>query len=65
MREVEPRWLTLKQVMSLTGMGESSARTFCNRIGARRKLSERVIRYDKKVIEAAIDAAIDTMEDSE
>ena len=56
MREIEPRWLTLKQVMSLTGMGESSARTFCNRIGARRKLSERVIRYDREVIEKAINA---------
>lgn len=53
---VEPRMLTLKEVMKLTGMGETSARSFCKRIGARRQFSERVIRYDRKVIEAEFEA---------
>ena len=54
--EVEKRMLTLKEVMELTGMGETSARSFCKRIGARRQFSERVIRYDRKVIEAEFEA---------
>ena len=54
--KVEPRMLTIKEVMTLTGFGRQQARTFCDRIGATRKFSERTIRYDRKIIEAELDA---------
>lgn len=53
---MEQRMLTIKQVMTLTGFGRQRARTFCDRIRATRKFSERTIRYDRKVIEAELDA---------
>ena len=54
--KVEPRMLDIRQVMTLTGFGRGRARAFCNRIHATRKFSERVIRYDRKIIEAELDA---------
>lgn len=54
--KVEPRMLTIKEVMTLTGFGRSRARAFCDKIGATRKFSERTIRYDRKIIEAELDA---------
>lgn len=32
--KVEPRMLTIKEVMTLTGFGRQRARTFCDKIGA-------------------------------
>ena len=54
--KVQPRMLTIKEVMTLTGFGRQRARTFCDKIGATRKFSERTIRYDRKIIEAELDA---------
>lgn len=54
-REIEPRMLTQKQAETYTGMGRSVLNAFMNDIGARRKIGRKVL-YDKRVIDAALDA---------
>ena len=49
------RLLTLEQACTVTGMGKNRCREFCDRWGATRKLSPRMVRYDKLVINKALD----------
>ena len=52
---MDVRLLTIKQVMVMTGFGRQRSKSFCDRIGATRRFSERTIRYDRKVIEEELD----------
>lgn len=49
------RLLTLTQACVVTGMGKNRCRQFCDRIGATRKFSPRMIRYDRNTIERTLD----------
>ena len=49
------RMLNRQQAAQYTGMGLNACRAWCDEIGATRKFSERVIRFDKQVIDAALD----------
>ena len=49
------RLLNRQQAAQYTGMGVNACRAWCDRIGATRILSERVVRFDKRVIDAALD----------
>ena len=54
-QDIEPRMLTQKQAETYTGMGRTVLNTFATDIGARRKIGRKVL-YDKRVIDAALDA---------
>ena len=54
-QEIEARLLTQKQAETYTGMGRTALTAFVAGIGARRKVGRRVL-YDKRVIDAALDA---------
>lgn len=49
------RLLTLEQACTVTGMGRTRCREFCDRWGATRILSPRMVRYDKVVINRVLD----------
>lgn len=51
----DTRMLSIDQAMAYTGRGRNSCRTWCDEIGATRHYG-RAVRYDKKVIDAALDA---------
>lgn len=54
-QEIQPRMLNQKQAESYTGMGRNSLMEFSRRIGARRKIGKKVL-YDRRIIDAALDA---------
>lgn len=49
------RMLNRQQAAQYTGMGLNACRAWCDEIGATKRFSERVIRFDKQVIDAALD----------
>lgn len=49
------RMLTLEQACVITGMGRNRCKEWCNRIGARRQFSPRMVRYDKQTIIRVLD----------
>ncbi len=53
------RMIVELEAAAYVGMGRSSFREWAKQIGARRKFG-RSVRYDKKVIDAALDAMTDT-----
>lgn len=55
------RMMTIEQGCAYTGMGKNSFRRWAHEIGATRVFSARMTRYDKKII----DAALDKMEQTE
>lgn len=50
------RLLTLEQACTVTGMGRTRCREFCDRWGATRILSPRMVRYDRKTIDRVLDS---------
>ena len=52
---VEPRMLNQKQAEEYTGMGRNTLNDFAEKAGARRKIGKKVL-YDRRVIDAALDA---------
>lgn len=50
------RLLTLEQACTVTGMGRTRCREFCDRWGATRILSPRMVRYDRKTIDKVLDS---------
>ena len=52
---IEPRMLTTAQCCAYTGRGITSMKEWCREIGAVRKFGT-MIRFDRKVIDAALDA---------
>ena len=53
--QVEPRMLNQKQAETYTGMGRTAMTAWAERIGAKRHFG-RAVRYDRRVIDAALDA---------
>ena len=49
------RMLTLEQACVITGMGRNRTREWCDRIGATRKFSARMVRFDKITINRVLD----------
>lgn len=58
-RNSAARLLTIEQAAGYVGMGKSSFRKWANEIGATRVFSARMTRYDREVIDAALDALKD------
>ena len=52
---IEPRLLSMAELKAYTGRGRTKAREWAKSIGAVRKIGTRVL-YDKRVIDAALDA---------
>lgn len=50
----EARMLTIEQACAYTGMGKASLRNWCEQIGATCRFG-RMVRYDKTVIDKALD----------
>lgn len=50
------RLLTLEQACTVTGMGRTRCREFCDRWGATRIFSPRMVRYDRKTIDRVLDS---------
>lgn len=61
-KETEPRMLTIDQACAYTGRGRTSCREWCNEIGATRHYGAKMVRYDKSVIDAALDGMTETKE---
>lgn len=49
------RLLNIKEAAELLGMGTTSARAWLDEAGATRKISTRIVRYDRTVIDKALD----------
>lgn len=49
------RMLTLEQACTVTGMGRNRCKEWCDRVGATRRFSPRMVRYDKKTIDRVLD----------
>jgi hypothetical protein len=49
------RLLTLAQACALTSMGRNRCKEWCDKIGATRRFSPRLVRYDRKVIDRVLD----------
>ena len=49
------RLLTLEESCTVLGMGRNRTREWCDKIGATRRLSPRMVRYDKMVINRVLD----------
>lgn len=49
------RLLTLEQACTVTGMGRNRCREWCDKNGATRRLSPRMVRFDKVVINRVLD----------
>jgi hypothetical protein len=49
------RMLTLKQAAQYAGIGVSTCRAWCDKIGATTKFSAKIVRFDKNVIDKALD----------
>lgn len=49
------RMMTIEQGCEYTGMGKNSFRRWANEIGAVHVFSSRMTRYDRRVIDAALD----------
>lgn len=52
----DTRWLDLRQGCTYTGLGRTTFRTWAKENGAEIKIG-RIVRYDKGVIDAAMDKA--------
>lgn len=55
-RDDNARLMTAEQAQGYTGMGKTVFRQWADKIGATRKMSAHLVRYDRKVIDAALDA---------
>ena len=55
-RSDEARMFTAQQGAAYTGMGRTSFMKWAKEIGARRTFGPRMTRYDRTVIDAALDA---------
>ena len=62
--QVEPRMLTQKQAETYTGLGRNSFTAWAIEIGARVKFGRTVL-YDRKIIDAVLDAMNSTQNGSE
>lgn len=51
----DARLLTLEQACTVTGMGRNRCREWCDKHGATRRLSPRMVRFDKSVINRVLD----------
>lgn len=51
----QQRLVTLKELSEYLGFGTNSARAFGTTIGARREFTNRLVRYDLRVVDAALD----------
>lgn len=54
-RNDSARMMTLEQGTGYTGMGRTYFKKWAKEIGARREFSSHLIRYDKQVIDEALD----------
>lgn len=61
----DARLLTLEQACTVTGMGRNRCREWCDRNGATRKLSARMVRFDKIIINQALDRMAQAAGDTE
>lgn len=52
----DARMLTIEQLCQYTSLGRTRAREFADRIGATKKFGERMVRFDKRVIDNYLDA---------
>lgn len=52
---VTPRMLTIEQACTYTNRGRTSCREWCDSIGATRRFSRKLVRYDREVIDKALD----------
>lgn len=52
---IEPRLLSMKDLLRYTGLGQNKARTWAEEVGAVRHIGTRVL-FDKPTIDAALDA---------
>lgn len=50
------RLLTIEQACQYLNRGRTRIRQYCDSIGATRKMGERCVRYDRTVIDNALDA---------
>lgn len=55
---IAPRLLSNKELIQYTGLGKTKAREWAEAIGAVRRIGTRVL-YDKRVIDAALDAKME------
>ena len=51
------RLLSLREAAVYVGIGLDSCRAWCKQIGAEKRIAPRVVRYDRVVIDRAIDEA--------
>lgn len=57
----DTRWLDLQQGCTYTGLGKTTFRSWAKQIGAEIKLG-RIARYDKNILDAAMDKATQMQE---
>ncbi|MDD5939731.1 MAG: DUF6462 family protein [Lachnospiraceae bacterium] len=55
-RDDSARMLTVQQGAAYTGMGRTSFMEWAKKIGARRTFGPKMTRYDRKIIDAALDS---------
>ncbi len=56
--KIPKRLLSVEEACGYIGLGKSAAKVYLDRIGAKRKIGRRVL-YDKTVIDAALNAAME------
>ncbi len=56
--QIPKRLLSVEEACGYIGLGKSAAKVYLDRIGAKRKIGRRVL-YDKTVIDAALNAAME------
>lgn len=55
-RSNDARMMTCEQAAAYTGMGRTTFRVWADKIGATRRFGERLIRFDRIVIDKALDS---------
>ena len=59
------RMLTIEQACKYLNRGKTRTREYCDSIGATRKMGERCVRYDRTVIDHALDKLTQAAGDTE
>ena len=49
------RMLTSEQMTAYVGLGRTRGREFCDRIGATVRFTDRIVRFDRIIIDSALD----------
>lgn len=55
----DKRLLNVKEAAAYLGMGRQRARKWCEEIGAMRRIGQKSIRYDRVIIDQALDSVKD------